>query len=146
MQWPKKYVRAEAPSSLSHRSGKAGCMDWVLPIPMVTDGFVSIWTHPQIKTTTNNTSIMKRNKFSVAIDAPSKQVWDVLLNMESYYQYTAPVCEGSSVITSWKEGTQVKFLDASGQVTLVKIVRNQPPYRMWIEVVGVIHQDGRTDT
>lgn len=89
---------------------------------------------------------MKRNKFSVAIDAPAQRVWDVLWNMESYYQYTAPFCEGSSVITSWQEGTQVKFLDASGQGTLGKIVRNQPPYRMWIQVLGVIHQDGRTDT
>lgn len=89
---------------------------------------------------------MKRKEFSVIIDAPAQLVWDVLWKVESYYQYTAPFCEGSSVITTWQEGTEVKFLDASGQGTWGKIVKNQPPHRMWIEVLGVIHRDGRMDT
>lgn len=89
---------------------------------------------------------MKRNEFSVTIDAPVRRVWDVLWNMESYYQYTAPFCEGSSVITTWQEGTEVRFLDASGQGTWGRIVKSQAPHRMWIEVLGVIHQDGRIDT
>lgn len=89
---------------------------------------------------------MIRKEFSVTIDAPAKRVWNVLWNMESYYQYTSPFCEGSRVITTWKEGTEVRFLDASGQGTWGRIVKNQPPHMMWIEILGVIHQDGSVDT
>lgn len=89
---------------------------------------------------------MKRNEFSITIDAPAQRVWNVLWNMETFSQYTSPFCEGSRVITTWQEGTKVRFLDASGQGTWGEIVKKQPSNYLWIEVLGVIHQDGRKDT
>lgn len=97
---------------------------------MVIGGYACIWILLKIAGINNIFQDDQEKEFLVATDVPAARVWNVLWNMESFYQYTSPFCVGSSVLTSWQEGSEVRFLDLSGQGSWGRIVKNQPYGRM----------------
>src|SRR5690554_4412143 len=60
MRWQKKFAGAVAQSFLNLRSGKAGCTDSGLPIPMVIGGYACIWILLKIAGINNLFQMIKR--------------------------------------------------------------------------------------
>ncbi|WP_447636867.1 SRPBCC family protein [Flavobacterium microcysteis] len=81
---------------------------------------------------------MKRQEFSIELDAPREKVWDILWGKETYPQWTAPFSEGSRAETDWKEGSKVLFLNADNEGMVARIAKHIPNEYMSIEHIGVM--------
>lgn len=88
---------------------------------------------------------MKTLHYAATINAPRKQVWDVMLGAETFTSWTSAFAEGSYFEGSWDEGQKIRFLipDGSGMVSM--IARNRPYEFISIQHLGVI-KDGIEDT
>ena len=58
---------------------------------------------------------MEKLKFNIKINAPKEKVWETLWSDPSYKQWTAAFSEGSYAVSDWKEGSEIKFLNADGE-------------------------------
>lgn len=98
---------------------------------------------------------MEKQEFRIAIDAPREKVWKVLWSEDSYRTWTAPFSEGShavvesengsAIVTDWKKGSKVLFLDASGMGMVSKIDDAVPNEYMSFLHLGIV-KDGIEDT
>lgn len=68
---------------------------------------------------------MKRLHFSIVIQAPRHQVWDIMLAPETYQQWTVPFCEGCYCEGSWEQGATMRFLGPTGEGMLSQIAENR---------------------
>jgi uncharacterized protein YndB with AHSA1/START domain len=57
---------------------------------------------------------MKKLHFTTTINAPRQRVWDVMLQPETYREWTAEFAPGSYYEGSWDKGARIKFLGPSG--------------------------------
>lgn len=78
------------------------------------------------------------------INAPKEKVWNVLLQDETYRQWTAPFCEGSYAVGDWSLGSKVHFLSPDGGGLVSKVVEHQPNERITFEHQGFV-KDGKED-
>lgn len=79
---------------------------------------------------------MKNVVFETEINASADKVWFVLWDKIQYGMWTAPFCEGSYVVTDWKEGSKVHFLSPSGEGMYSEVVENKPHKIMRIKHIG----------
>lgn len=80
----------------------------------------------------------------IDIDAARERVWDVLLQDETYRQWTAVFAPGSHADTDWQEGSKVAFADGSGQGLVGHITTSRRPEEVAIEYDGAL-VGGRED-
>ena len=88
---------------------------------------------------------MKRLRFSVAIAAPRQNVWNTMLEPDSYRAWTAVFTEGSYYEGSWKKGAKIRFLSPGGDGMTAEIAENRPFEFVSIRHLGII-KDGVDDT
>jgi uncharacterized protein YndB with AHSA1/START domain len=53
---------------------------------------------------------MKNLRFSVDVDAPVDRVWHVMLDLETYRQWTGVFHAGSTYEGGWGEGEEIRFV------------------------------------
>lgn len=80
----------------------------------------------------------------IEIAAPRERVWDVLLEDETFRQWTSAFMEGSFAETDWRAGSPVRFLDPAGMGIVGHIVVSDRPERLEIEYDGVL-LEGKED-
>ena len=71
---------------------------------------------------------MKKERFTIGINAPAEKVWNVLWNDETYRAWTHVFSEGSYALSDWKEGSKIQFLgsDGSGMFSVIdKLIPNE---------------------
>lgn len=81
--------------------------------------------------------------YSITINAPREKLWDVMLQDETYRQWTAPFQEGSYYKGSWDEGSTIQFLgpdkDGTEGGMYAIIAENRPAEFLSIKHLGEIH-------
>ena len=77
-------------------------------------------------------------KQSIEIAAPRERVWDVLLQDDTYRQWTAEFIEGSYAETDWQPGSKAVFRDPAGNGMIGRIVASERPERVDIEYDGLL--------
>ena len=85
--------------------------------------------------------------FEIIINAPVKKVWDTMLQLETYKEWTALFEPTSYYEGSWEEGSKMYFLssaDKSGGM-VSEIAKNVPYKFLSIRHLGVV-KDGVEDT
>lgn len=97
------------------------------------------------KTLTQNSFIMERKTYSIAIDAPKEKVWNALWDDASYRAWTAPFSPTSYAKTDWKKGSEAQFLDGKGEGMVAVIADNKPNEFMSIRHIGMV-SNGVVDT
>lgn len=88
---------------------------------------------------------MKRLRFCVAIAAPKQNVWNTMLEPDSYRAWTAVFAEGSFYEGSWERGAKIRFLSPGGDGMTAEIAENRPFEFVSIRHLGII-KDGVDDT
>jgi uncharacterized protein YndB with AHSA1/START domain len=88
---------------------------------------------------------MNKLNFSIVIQAPRAQVWNVMLGAESYPVWTALFCEGSYFEGAWEAGARIRFLSPSGGGMTSVIAENRLHEYLSIKHLGYIH-NGVEDT
>lgn len=83
-------------------------------------------------------------RLSVVIDASPQKVWDVLLQDETYRQWTAVFHPGSYAESDWKTGSRAYFKTPEGDGMISRIVQHEPAQVIVLEHFGVL-KDGRED-
>lgn len=81
---------------------------------------------------------MKRLEFKITINTPADKVWHSLWDEENYKNWTSAFCEGSFVITDFKEGSKAHFLSPNGEGMFSKVSINKPFEVMSFNHIGVI--------
>lgn len=84
------------------------------------------------------TTAVHRLNFSVHIAAPVPRVWDTMLELDTYRDWTAPFCEGSTYEGSWEQGARIRFLAPSGDGMVAEIAENRRHAFVSIRHLGVI--------
>ncbi|WP_207426718.1 SRPBCC domain-containing protein [Pedobacter sp. SYSU D00535] len=87
---------------------------------------------------------MKKQTFSILVDASRERVWEILLGESTYPVWTSVFAEGSTVETDWQEGSRAVFHDGKGQGMVSHIERNIPNEFLSIKHLGFI-KDGVED-
>ncbi len=86
---------------------------------------------------------METLKFSILINADRQKVWDTMLNLKTYREWTKAFDENSSYEGSWSKGSEIRFtsLDDNENVRgmFSKIKDNVEPELMVIEHLGMIN-------
>jgi uncharacterized protein YndB with AHSA1/START domain len=92
---------------------------------------------------------MKSSEFKIVIDAPPKNVWDVLLGADTYPEWTSVFMQGSRVESVnpaesqiWKKGNKVRFLGPDNEGMVSTIAENKPNEYLSIKHLGVV-KDGK---
>ena len=83
--------------------------------------------------------------FAITINAPKEKVWSIMLDDETYREWTSAFSEGSYYEGSWEEGSKILFLDPDGNGIAARIAENRPYEFVSIETVGFV-QNGVEDT
>ncbi len=82
---------------------------------------------------------------SIDIDAPKEKVWEVLLQDDTYRQWTAVFHPGSYAESDWTEGSEALFKTPEGHGMISKIVLHRPAEVISFEHLGTL-KDGERNT
>lgn len=89
--------------------------------------------------------MVKRIQFSIDIAAPAPRVFQLMLDPESYKDWTSAFAEGSYYEGSWMQGQRIKFLSPSGDGMVSEIAAHRPNEFTSIRHLGYISK-GVEDT
>jgi len=88
---------------------------------------------------------MKNLRFSVDIDAPVDRVWRVMLDLETYRQWSGAFNPGSTYEGGWGKGDEIRFLgpndDGTSSGLFGVIEENRPHEVVRIRYLGDIESD-----
>lgn len=93
---------------------------------------------------------MKKQYFSIQINAPRDKVWDVMLADKTYRIWTEAFNPGSYYQGSWGEGEEIKFLgpdpEGKGEGGMIaRVITNKKYEKIVLEHFGMI-ANGEIDT
>jgi hypothetical protein len=77
-------------------------------------------------------------KKTIEINAPSQDVWEVLLNDKFTRIWYGEFSEGAQAQTNWEAGSKVVFTDNSGGGMVGKVRVNKPRQELSIEYEGLV--------
>lgn len=86
--------------------------------------------------------------YTIDINAPKQKVWQVMLEPETYKEWTGAFYPGSTYVGSWDKGSKIKFVaEDDGKLSgmFSQIVENIPYEYISIEHLGEI-KGGKEDT
>ena len=99
--------------------------------------------------TESKTAALKEISFEKIIDAPTREVYDKMLNLESYREWTSVFNGDSTYKGSWDKGSKILFVgvDKDGKEggMVSRIDENIPGEFVSIEHLGIV-EDGREIT
>ncbi len=87
---------------------------------------------------------MKQLIFSIRINAPKANVWNTLLQDETYRQWTSAFSPGSYAVGDWSEGSKILFMGSESQGMSSMIAKHIPNEFISIQHLGMI-ADGVED-
>lgn len=88
---------------------------------------------------------MKKLEFKTTIDASPEKVWDTMLNLETYKEWTNVSWPGSRFEGNWKQGENLRFLGAGEGGTLANVTDFKPHEFVSAKHIAVINRDGSED-
>lgn len=88
---------------------------------------------------------MEHLEYKVEISAPAKQVWETMLQEESYQQWVAKSWPNSSYEGKWAKGEKIKFIGSDGSGTLAEIVEMTPYKSVTARHIAVLGPGGVED-
>lgn len=89
---------------------------------------------------------MKTLTYKINIAASRKQVWETMLNDETYKQWVAASWPGSFYVGKWQQGEKIRFVSKDGSGTLALIEKFEPYNLISATHIAVLQKGGIEDT
>ena len=80
----------------------------------------------------------KRAQYSELISAPASRVYERMIDLDSYKDWTSAFAEGSYFEGSWAEGQRIRFLAPNGDGMISEIAVNRPNEFISIRHLGML--------
>ncbi|WP_298740398.1 SRPBCC domain-containing protein [uncultured Chitinophaga sp.] len=89
---------------------------------------------------------METLEYKIDINAPKEKVWNTMLQLDTYKQWTDVSWPGSTYVGEWKEGQAIRFLGGEDQGgTYAELHEVRPYERIHAVHSAVIAPDGALD-
>jgi uncharacterized protein YndB with AHSA1/START domain len=88
---------------------------------------------------------MKNLTYSIEINASKKKVWDVMLQPDTYKEWTSVSWPGSHYEGKWAKDENIRFVTPGGGGTMANIIELKPREHILAEHVAVIDGNGAED-
>lgn len=88
---------------------------------------------------------MENLKYKVEISAPAKQVWETMLQEDTYQQWVGKSWPNSFYEGKWAKGEKIKFIGPDGSGTLAEIVEMTPYKSVTARHIAVLGPGGVED-
>ena len=82
---------------------------------------------------------IRKHTYKTEINAPAEKVWNILLNDDTYRQWTTFFCEGSYYKGELKQGGRIHFLTPDGRGMYSDIIFHTPPYNILFQHIGELN-------
>ena len=79
---------------------------------------------------------VRKHTYMVDINAPAEKVWNVLLNDETYRQWTSVFCEGLYYTGEMNQGNRIHFLSSDGSGMYSNIILYTPYSMIYFQHIG----------
>ncbi len=97
---------------------------------------------------------MEKLHHEIFIVAPAEKVWNTMLELDTYKQWTKPFSPGNTTDTwfdgNWEKGSEMKFIgvDDNGNKggMASRVVENRKYEFLSIQHIGIIDNEGNVDT
>lgn len=89
---------------------------------------------------------MKKLEFTIDIQSPPKEVWEKMLNKDTYLEWTGVSWPGSDYKGKWEKGEKIRFASEDGSGTLAEIKELEPYKKMHADHIAVLEKGGIEDT
>lgn len=89
---------------------------------------------------------MKTLDFTIEINAPKEKVWEVMLQPETYKEWTSAFTEGSYYEGSWEKGSEIKFLTPDGVGMFAEIADSKKYEYVSIKHLGMIREGKKAES
>jgi uncharacterized protein YndB with AHSA1/START domain len=100
---------------------------------------------PKRMTNTKNLSVMEHLEYKIAIAAPAKKVWEIMLQEETYRQWVAKSWPNSFYEGKWKQNEKIRFIGPDGSGTLAEMVEVKPYENILAKHIAVLGPGGVED-
>lgn len=81
---------------------------------------------------------MEHLKYEIVISASAKQVWETMLQQETYRQWVAKSWPNSFYDGTWATGEKIKFIGPDGSGTLAELVDVKPYERIFARHIAIL--------
>lgn len=88
---------------------------------------------------------MERLEYNIEIAAPAKQVWETMLQKETYEQWVAKSWPDSTYKGEWKKGSEIRFTGDGESGTLAVLEEVKPYEYVLAKHIALINDDGSID-
>ncbi len=88
---------------------------------------------------------MEHLEYQIVISAPAKQVWNTMLQEETYRQWAGRSWPGSFYEGKWAEGEKIRFIGPDGSGTLAELVELKPYESVFARHIAVLGKGGTED-
>lgn len=88
---------------------------------------------------------MKELEFNAEIAAPKKKVWDTMIDLDTYKEWTDVAWPGSTFEGQWKKGNDIRFVGPDSSGTLATITDFQPYDRITAKHIAILLKGGSED-
>lgn len=93
---------------------------------------------------------MTKQHYSIHINAPKEKVWNIMLDQDTYREWTSAFSEGGRFEGSWDQGSKILFIgpdpETGKEGGMVSRIKENRPYEfISIEHLGIM-KDGVEDT
>lgn len=87
----------------------------------------------------------KELEFTTQINAHAKKVWDIMLDLDTYKEWTNVAWPGSTYEGDWKKGSDIRFAGTDGSGTLARITELDLYQRIVATHIAILLTGGGED-
>ncbi len=88
---------------------------------------------------------MEKLEYTIQIESPNKNVWETMLQEETYKQWVGLSWPNSSYEGEWKTGDEIRFIGPDGSGTLAELIEVKPYEKVIARHIAVLNPGGVKD-
>ena len=88
---------------------------------------------------------MKKLEYTIDIQSSQKEIWEKMLNKDTYVEWTNVSWPGSFYKGKWEKGEKLRFISEDGSGTLAQITELEPYRKIHADHIAILEKGGIED-